>query len=104
MLLRANLQNRGVNPVFFADKLHRASVSIRPSLRCDISGSFCPNWTSFGHDRDDVLSLVLLRANLQNKGVDPLLFADKLHRASVSRRLYLRYDISYSFRPNGPKF
>ena len=36
----------------------------------------------FEHDRDKALRLVLLMANLQDKGVNPLLFADKLHRAT----------------------
>ena len=36
----------------------------------------------FEHDRDKVLLLVFLIANLQNKGINSLFFTDKLHRTT----------------------
>ena len=51
-------------------------------MRDDISGSFRPNGMKFEHDRDKVLLLVFLIANLQNKGINSLFFTDKLHRTT----------------------
>ena len=40
MLLGTTLQNGGINPSFFAAKLHRGTVSSRRVLRYNISNSF----------------------------------------------------------------
>ena len=94
----------GVNPLFFADKLHRPAVSRRRSLRCNISGSFWPKCTRFWYDQNEVLRRVLLGPILRKRGVNPLFFADKLHRTAVSRRSSLRGNSLSSFWPNCTSF
>ena len=45
----------------------------------------------FEHDQDKVLLLVLLMANLHNEDVNSLVFADKLHMATMSGIFARRY-------------
>ena len=83
VLLGPILWWRGVKPLFFADKLLRTAVSRGSSLRCNSLGSFWPNCTNLWCDQNEVLCLVLLKANLRKGGVNPLFFADKLRRPTV---------------------
>ena len=69
----------------------RTSYTSQASLRCDILSSFQPNWMKFEHNKDKVLLLVLLMANLQNESVNSLVFADKLHKATMSDIFARRY-------------
>ena len=95
----ANLQNKGINSLFFTDKLHGTTKPTLTSGCSDGQRGLPPvDRTSFPLTSEGGGRVV--QANVQNKGVSPVLFAVKLYKAtksgifdSVAWKGHLRYAI-----------